>query len=116
MTCWFFPVLQTPRLRGETLMTDKTIDDFHSAALPQADRALGFVAAEYMQYLQDVAMTDAQKIEFLHTLWSIMAAFVNYGWGVDSVIPLLAQKAFESEPPALQQIYPTPNFNVAADD
>ena len=97
-------------------MTDKTLNDFHDAALPQTHRPLEFDAAEYMRYVEDVPLTDTQKIEFLQTLWSIMAAFVNYGWGVDSVIPLLAQKAFESESTALQQVYPTPNFNVAADD
>jgi len=97
-------------------MTDKNLNDFHDAALPLTHRRVEFDAAEYMRYVEDVPLTDAQKIEFLQTLWSIMAAFVNYGWGVDSVIPLLAQKAFESEPTAVQQVYPTPNFNVAADD
>lgn len=97
-------------------MGNKDLQTFQDSAQPPVVGPLAFDAAEYMEYMEDAPMTEAQKIEFLQALWAIMAAFVNYGWGVDSVIPLLAKKASESEKAALEEVYPTPNFNVAADD
>lgn len=52
-----------------------------------------FDPADYLSYMDDLDIPEEEKIEFLRTLWNIMAAFVNWGFGVDSVIPLLAQKA-----------------------
>lgn len=95
---------------------DKELQTFNDAGQPRPIGLLTFDAAEYLQYLEDMPLTEAQKVEFLQTLWTIMAAFVNYGWGVDSVIPLLALKASEDAEATVEEVYPTPNFNIAADE
>lgn len=83
---------------------------------PEVLGVLSFEAAEYMEYVDDLELTEAQKVEFLRTLWTIMSAFVELGFGVDSVIPMLAQKASENGTDALQKEIPTHEFNAAADD
>lgn len=51
----------------------------------------GFCAApvldvdDYLDDLDDQDLSEEQKIELLETLWNIMAAFVDIGWGVDNV-------------------------------
>lgn len=45
-----------------------------------------------------------------------MAGFVDLGFGVDSVMPILEAKALASEEDALQEPIPTHEFNIAADD
>lgn len=55
---------------------------------------------KYLPYVEDFDMSEEKKAEFLHTLWSIMSAFVDLGWGVDSVqnfIPALRE--FSSQEP-----------------
>lgn len=42
--------------------------------------ALELDPGEYMGYLEDCDLTEAQKVDFLQTLWSIMAAFVELGF------------------------------------
>jgi hypothetical protein len=39
--------------------------------------------AEYMDELASFDMTEAQKLELLQTLWSIMGSFVELGFTVD---------------------------------
>jgi hypothetical protein len=89
---------------------------FDQSAQPETLGVLPFEAAEYMEYVDDLELSEAQKVEFLRTLWSIMSAFVELGFGVDSVIPMLAQKASESGADALQKDIPKHEFNAAADD
>lgn len=81
---------------------------------PETPGMLRFEPEEYMEYLEDLVLTEAEKVEFLQTLWNIMSAFVNYGWGVDSVIPMLALKASKDSEAELKEVYPTPNFNATA--
>lgn len=53
-----------------------------------------FDPAEYSEFVEDFDMTEEQKNEFLLALWHIMAAFVDLGFGVNSIqniIPGLAQ-------------------------
>lgn len=40
---------------------------------------------EYLAYLDGTNLTEAQKIELLQTLWSIMSAFVDLAFGTDPV-------------------------------
>jgi hypothetical protein len=40
---------------------------------------------EYLAFLDDTNLTEAQKIELLRTLWSIMSAFVDLAFGTDPV-------------------------------
>ncbi len=44
-----------------------------------------FDHAKYLAQVEDIEMSEEQKIEVLRTLWEIMASFVNLGFGVDSV-------------------------------
>ena len=96
-------------------MVEKDRLPFAEASQPETLGMLHFCADEYMQYIAELDLTEEQKIEFLSALWNIMSAFVNFGWGVDSVIPLLAVNASENDEVALKEVYPTPNFNATAD-
>lgn len=40
---------------------------------------------EYLAFLDDSNLSEAQKIELLQTLWSIMSAFVDLAFGTDPV-------------------------------
>lgn len=40
---------------------------------------------DFRQDLASFDLTKAQEDELLQTLWNIMSAFVDLGWGVDSV-------------------------------
>lgn len=78
-----------------------------------------FDPRDYYADLGDVDFTDEQKDELLRTLFSIMSAFVDLGFGVDSVqylLPALAQNSSETESGEVQGILATPQFNWAADD
>jgi hypothetical protein len=58
-----------------------------------------------MHYVEDFGMTEDRKKEYLRTLWWIMAAFVNLGFGVDSVTRLFAREgALERKQIARQTI------------
>lgn len=46
---------------------------------------LAFNAERYRAELAGLQMSPAQEEELLRTLWTIMSAFVDLGWGVDSV-------------------------------
>ncbi|MCX7357099.1 MAG: hypothetical protein NT015_02955 [Alphaproteobacteria bacterium] len=39
----------------------------------------------YLPEVEDAFASEEEAIEFLRTLWNIMCAFVDLGWGVDSV-------------------------------
>jgi len=39
----------------------------------------------YREYLKDCDLTDDQKREFIETLWNIMVAFVDLGFGIHPV-------------------------------
>jgi hypothetical protein len=97
-------------------MVDKDLLPFANNSQPETLGMLPFEAAEYLEYVDDLELTEAQKVEFLRTLWTIMSAFVELGFGVDSVIPMLAQKASESDELAVQETVPKHEFNVAVDD
>lgn len=99
-------------------MNDKHVPDLapFNSSQPDTLGVLTFEAAEYMEYVDDLELTEAQKVEFLRTLWSIMSAFVELGFSADSVIPMLAQKASETGGDALQKEIPTHEFNAAADN
>jgi hypothetical protein len=49
----------------------------------------------YLPMIDDLDCSEAQKIEFLEALWSIMTSFVALGFGVDSV-QLLFPDIFEN--------------------
>lgn len=58
---------------------------------PPAQAATGVRASEedlreYLPYLDDTYRSEDQKLELLQTLRSILSAFVDQGFGVDSVL------------------------------
>ena len=40
---------------------------------------------KYLEHVKNCALSDAQQREYLQILWSIMATFVELGFGLDSV-------------------------------
>jgi len=40
---------------------------------------------DYLAHLEHTNLSEAQKIELLQTLWSIMSTFVDLAFGTDSV-------------------------------
>jgi len=44
---------------------------------------------EYLVYLDHTNLSEAQKIELLQTLWSIISAFVDLSFGIDPVQQML---------------------------
>lgn len=56
-----------------------------SASLP----ALGLDASKYLPEMGEFEISDAQKIELLQTLWSIMRSFVELGFDMNICEQLL---------------------------
>lgn len=82
---------------------------------PLQASVLPFDADKYLEHVEDFEMTEAQKAEFLRTLWDIMSTFVRLGFGVESVLPTVFQRALENPVDGLEENVPTHEFNVAAD-
>lgn len=51
---------------------------------------------EYLQHLEGLNISEAQKLELLQTLWSIMSAFVDLAFGTDPVQQVLPAKEIET--------------------
>lgn len=97
-------------------MTDKNLPISSEASQPDAISPLAFDPEKYLDYIDDPYLTDAQKTVFLQTLWTIMSSFVDLGFGVDSVMPILELKTLEAGEDAPEDAIPTHEFNIAADD
>lgn len=97
-------------------MTDKDLPILSKSTQPEITGPLSFNPAKYLNYVDDPHLTDAQKTEFLQTLWTIMSSFVDLGFGVDSVLPILKQRALEAPDDALEETIPTHEFNIAAEN
>ncbi len=52
-----------------------------------------FDPKRYADEIADMDLTDEQAAEYLGTIWEIMKAFVDLGFGVDSVHHVLPQLA-----------------------
>lgn len=64
-----------------------------------------FNAEEYLPYLAEFDLTEEQANELLATLWEIMKAFVDLGFGVDSIhefLPALKDVSGEIEARAVE--------------
>lgn len=83
---------------------------------PHVSSTLSFDPERYLEHAKDFQMSEAEKTEFLQTLWDIMATFVRLGFGVESVLPTIFQRALENGAAELEQTIPTHDFNIAADD
>lgn len=79
-------------------MSDDTMADLgvvagnETAALPP----LKLDVREYLPELAEFDLTEAEKIEFLETLWSLMLAFVELGFTTN-----ICEQIFENAPPVL---------------
>lgn len=58
-----------------------------------AKPSLGIDTAKYQAYLDDPSLSEAQKEEIVLTLWSIIVAFVDLGFGVHPLQEVLGQEA-----------------------
>lgn len=90
-------------------MEDVTIahDTEHEAAPPdpQALPTIAFDAERYRPHVADLNLSAAREEELLRTLWDIMSAFVDIGWGVDSVqnlLPFLREEFSAEAAPLLE--------------
>lgn len=86
-------------LRKEEEIAPPDSDDANDDALaPVADytAAPPFDAARYWSYLEGIAASDAEKTALLETLWTVMAGFVELGFGLDpvqTIIPALIRSS-----------------------
>jgi hypothetical protein len=62
-------------------VTPATIDEVNTLSAPLPG-AFELDAGRYSPYLDDIDLTDAQKLELLSALWSIMRSFVELGFDV----------------------------------
>lgn len=51
----------------------------------KATGSLPLDVKKYQHHMEEFDLTEEQRIELLQTIWSIMAAFVDIGFGVDAV-------------------------------
>ena len=74
-------------MKNETTELERSETGTSPARAPneQSVGVLPLDVKKYQSHLEDFDMTEEQKLELLETLWSIMAAFVDLGFGRDSV-------------------------------
>ncbi len=82
---------------------------------------LPFDAEKYKGFKEVSDLTEEQQVEFLQTLWSMMKAFVDLGFGVNSIqsfIPELVLNPSEPivDPVELKDRKPTQEFEIVALD
>lgn len=65
--------------------------DHYTGAVSPMPTALDLDPGKYLTDLSDFDITEAQKMELLQTLWSIMRAFVDLGFEVDICEQLLGE-------------------------
>ena len=87
--------------------------------------ALTLDVALYQQYLDDADLSEAEKREFLETLWSVIVGFVDLGFGVhplqqaapdlcdDELCGQVAEMAMPGSPVVLDLSNPLPEHEFA---
>ena len=82
-----------------------------------------FDPSKYREHVKDLDLTQEQQDEMLRALWDIMAAFVDLGWGVDSVqrlFPEFNELSSQALQDGLEQIETdgeaTEAFNTSVDE
>ncbi|MCI0466835.1 MAG: hypothetical protein L0Y57_07505 [Beijerinckiaceae bacterium] len=74
---------------------------------------------KYQSHVEDFDLTAEQKVELLQTLWAIMTAFVDLGFGVDAVQllrTLNASDSLNSGADEVEERKPLASFNRIARD
>lgn len=93
--------------------------EFQSAADEAYSHLPPFDPADYKDEMAGFDLTEQQQEEFLRTLWHIMAAFVDLGWGISSlqnVLPGLAQLSENCEIQEIEDNITAEDFNGTARD
>lgn len=70
---------------------------------------------KYRKFVEDMDISDEECVELLRILWSIMATFVDLGFGVESVqrcLPALAEFSLAASPSEVKEV--DGKFNEAA--
>ncbi len=92
----------TMKERDTTMTIPEDIKDGIDKALP----SLEFNPDDYREELENIDVSEEQAQEFLATLWNIMAAMVDIGWGVNSVqilLPDIFEKAGQDSVNLIEQ-------------
>ena len=55
--------------------------------------AIQFDAREFAHFLADLDATEAQKLEYIETLWTIVLHFIDMGFGIHPLQMALGQQA-----------------------
>lgn len=70
-------------------MTDKSKIDLNEQLLSAQDRPAVAIpecdVEKYREHIKNLDLSEEEQTELLKTLWPIMAAFVDLGFGIDSV-------------------------------
>lgn len=91
-------------------MSDKYVSDTLPIQGVSVSTLPPFVADDYLHHVEGYDFSEEQKVEFLRTLWWIMAAFVDMGFDVAKApvfIPELGKLSSEFPDNALQKDNPT---------
>ena len=73
---------------SDSVSYDDILKEFEAArrvATAPTVSTLAFDKERYLSELEDTDLTEEQKIEMLQALWSIVEAFVDLGFGVNSI-------------------------------
>ena len=94
-------------MREENVESGDTIDEqgLPIATDTQTQLTLPFDAKKYLSFAEEFDLTLEEKIDLLHTLWKMMATFVDRAWGVDPVqlLPAFNEFSFQTRTNALHQ-------------
>lgn len=102
-------------------MTDKHLPDAATAQSAPPVAVLPLDVQKYREHVDDLDLTEEQKVELLRTLWWIMSAFVDLGFSADSVqhvLPAFAQLTSEIRADEVREGHEDcgTRFNEAAQD
>ncbi len=83
----------------------------------KATGSLPLDVKKYQHHTEVFDLTEEQRIELLQTIWSIMAAFVDLGFGVDAVQYIFRDNcpiSLDSEGDEKAEYATSPRFNHSA--
>jgi hypothetical protein len=100
--------------------TDRENRDFTLGSAPseqapgnEAFAPLHFDAAEFMQYIVDENLSEAEAVELLRAIWEIVVAFVDLRYGFSPLQHLVDSSSGSggSNPPPLVQVLSCPSIS-----
>ena len=98
----------------------KEFETAHRAAAGPTASRLAFDKEKYLPELEGTDLSEEQKIEMLQALWSIIEAFVDLGFGANSIHQFFSELAAESSESGMDRVESgdgkcKENFEDAAD-